>query len=51
MDWRLIYRSHSDMMALAAALTGDAVADCQVYDDNDDAITCLLVSKASCASR
>src|ERR1700722_7733139 len=47
MDWRLIYRSHSDMTALAAALPRSAVADCQVFDDNDDAIACLLVSKAS----
>jgi hypothetical protein len=47
MDWRLIYRNHGDMQALAAALPRSAVADCQVFDDNDDAITCLLVSKAS----
>jgi extracellular factor (EF) 3-hydroxypalmitic acid methyl ester biosynthesis protein len=47
MDWRLIYRNHSDMMALAATLPRSAVADCQVFDDSDDAITCLLVSKAS----
>jgi len=47
MDWRLIYRNHADMLALAAALPQSAVADCQVFDDNDDAITCLLVSKAS----
>jgi len=47
MDWRLIYRTHSDMLALAAALPRSAVADCQVFDDSDAAITCLLVSKAS----
>lgn len=47
MDWHLIYRNHYDMMALAAALPRNSVADCEVFDDHDDAITCLLVSKAS----
>jgi extracellular factor (EF) 3-hydroxypalmitic acid methyl ester biosynthesis protein len=51
MDWRLIYRNHSDMMALAAALPRSAVADCQVFDDNDDAITCLLVGYALACHR
>jgi hypothetical protein len=46
MDWHLIYRNHVDMMALAAALPTSLVADYQVFDDPDDAITCLLVSKA-----
>jgi len=46
MDWRLIYRNQSDMMALAAALPRNSVADCQVFDDSDDAITFLLVTKA-----
>ena len=46
MDWHLIYRNHADMKALAAALPRSAVADCQVFDDHDDAITFLLVSKA-----
>jgi hypothetical protein len=46
MDWHLIYRNRADMMALAAALPRSAVADCQVFDDRDDAITYLLVSKA-----
>jgi hypothetical protein len=46
MDWRLIYRNQSDMMALAAALPRNPVADCQVFDDSDDAITFLLVTKA-----
>jgi hypothetical protein len=45
MDWRLIYRNQSDMMALAAALPRNSVADCQVFDDSDDAITFLLVTK------
>jgi hypothetical protein len=47
MDWHLIYRNHSDMMALAGALPRNSVADCRVFDDRDDAITFLLVSKAS----
>ncbi len=47
MDWHLIYRNPSDMRALAAALPTNSVADCQVFDDPDDAITFLLVSKAS----
>jgi len=47
MDWHLIYRNHADMQALAAALPPDAGADCQIFDDNDEAITYLLVSKAS----
>jgi len=46
MDWHLIYRDHADMQALAAALPPSAVADCRIFDDNDDAITFLLVSKA-----
>jgi hypothetical protein len=47
MDWHLIYRDHTDMLALAAALPRSSVADCQIFDDRDEAITCLLVSKAS----
>jgi hypothetical protein len=47
MDWHLIYRNHADMAALASSLPQDAVADCRVFDDNHDAITFLLVSKAS----
>ena len=46
MDWHLIYRNHADMRALAAALPHGSVADRQVFDDPDDAITFLLVSKA-----
>ena len=45
MDWHLIYRGQADMRALAAALPPDKVANCRVFDDNDDAITFLLVSK------
>ena len=46
MDWHLIYRNHADMRALAAALPLGSVADCQVFNDRDEAITFLLVSKA-----
>jgi hypothetical protein len=46
MDWRLIYRNHDDMRALAAALPADGVADFEIFDDDDDTITFLLVSKA-----
>ena len=46
MDWRLIYRNHDEMRALAAALPADRVADIEVFDDDDDTITFLLVSKA-----
>src|SRR5262249_27223071 len=47
MDWHLIYRTHADMHGLAAALPADQVADCEVFDDADDTITFLIVSKAS----
>jgi hypothetical protein len=47
MDWHLIYRDQSDMRALAAALPAAEVADCQVFDDSEKAITYLLVVKAS----
>jgi extracellular factor (EF) 3-hydroxypalmitic acid methyl ester biosynthesis protein len=47
MEWRLIYRNHAEMWALAAALPQCAVADCRVFDDSGDAITFLLVTKAS----
>jgi extracellular factor (EF) 3-hydroxypalmitic acid methyl ester biosynthesis protein len=46
MDWRLIYRDHADMQALAEALPPSDVADCRIFDDSDDAITFLLLSKA-----
>lgn len=47
MDWHLIYRDHADMRALVTALPQSEVADYQVFDDDDDAITFLLVTKAS----
>jgi hypothetical protein len=46
MDWHLIYRNHDDMRALAASLPADTVAGADVFDDDDDTITFLLVSKA-----
>jgi len=46
MDWRLIYRDHADMQALADALPSTEVADCRIFDDPDDTITFLLVTKA-----
>ena len=46
MDWHLIYRTHTDMEALAAVLPSNDVADCQIFDDSEDAITYLLVAKA-----
>ena len=46
MDWRLIYRNHADMEKLIEALPAGAVADYQIFDDPDDAIAFLLVTKA-----
>jgi extracellular factor (EF) 3-hydroxypalmitic acid methyl ester biosynthesis protein len=46
MDWRLIYRNHDDMAVLAAVLPPGAVAATEIFDDNDGAITFLLVKKA-----
>jgi extracellular factor (EF) 3-hydroxypalmitic acid methyl ester biosynthesis protein len=46
MDWRLIYRNHADMQSLANALPRGEVAHCRIFDDPDDTITFLLVSKA-----
>jgi hypothetical protein len=45
MDWRLIYRDHADMRALAAALPASDVAESRIFDDGDKAITFLLVAK------
>jgi len=45
MDWHLIYRDHADMEALAAALPHSHVENYQVFDDDHEAITYLLVSK------
>jgi hypothetical protein len=46
MDWHLIYRDHADMRALAASLPVEETAGVEVFDDDDDTITFLLVSKA-----
>ncbi len=45
MDWHLIYRDHTDMQTLANALPSADVADCRIFDDPDDTITFLLVTK------
>ena len=45
MDWRLIYRDRDDMRALASALPADRVAGVDIFDDDDDTIAFLLVSK------
>ena len=46
MDWRLIYRDHADMQAMADGLPATQIADCQIFDDDDDTITFLLVTKS-----
>jgi hypothetical protein len=46
MDWHLIYRDHADMQALVDVLPASEVADSRIFDDNDSAITFLLVTKA-----
>ncbi len=48
MDWHLIYRNHDDMRALAAALPAGGVADFDIFDDDDETITFLAVSKTHC---
>jgi hypothetical protein len=45
MDWRLIYRDHADMQAMADALPSTDVNECHIFDDPDDTITFLLVTK------
>lgn len=47
MDWHLVYRDHADMKALAGGLPQSAVADCQIFNDDEGAIVYLQVSKAS----
>jgi extracellular factor (EF) 3-hydroxypalmitic acid methyl ester biosynthesis protein len=46
MDWHLIYRNHDEMGALADALPANRVAGVEIFDDEEDTITFLLVSKA-----
>ena len=46
MDWHLIYRDHAEMQELAAALPLHEVADYQIFDDHQDAITYLAIAKA-----
>jgi hypothetical protein len=47
MDWCLIYRTNSEMHALARMLPRHQVADYRVFDDGNEAITYLLVSRAN----
>jgi len=47
MDWSLIYRNHAEMYDLAAALPAHEVANVQVFNDPDDAIAFLLVTKSA----
>ena len=44
MNWHLVYRTHTDMEALAAILPQDGVAGYQIFDDPDKAIA-LRVAK------
>jgi hypothetical protein len=46
MDCHLIYRDDADMRSIAAALPKDSVARAQVFADDVNTITYLLVSKA-----
>jgi len=45
MDWHLIYRTRGDMQTLADAVPSSEVADCRIFDDPDDTITFLLVTR------
>jgi hypothetical protein len=46
MNWHLVYRDHAAMQALADVLPPTAVAECNVFDDETETITFLLVAKA-----
>jgi len=45
MDWHLIYRTEAAMWELASGIPKEQIADCQVFEDDLDAINYLLVSK------
>jgi hypothetical protein len=47
MDWHLIYRDEADMWALSSGLRQQGMSECQVFDDDVDTITYLLVQKSS----
>jgi len=49
MDWHLIYRDHAGMAALTASLPGSEIDSVEIFDDPDDTITFLLVSKRNTA--
>ena len=46
MNWHLIYRDHADMRSLVDALPPTAVADFNIFDDDDETIVFLQVTKA-----
>ena len=45
MDWHLIYRTHAEMHALTTALPASAIANVEIFDDEDATITFLLVTR------
>jgi hypothetical protein len=47
MDWSLIYRDHSDMYQLAMALPMDQISAIELFNDPDDTIAFLTVTKSS----
>ena len=47
MDWHLIYRNHADMRSLVNALPPASVADFTIFDDDDDTIVFLQVTKGA----
>lgn len=46
MDWHLIYRDHDDLFKLLAAMPGNRIADCRVFNDPYDTIGYLMLAKA-----
>jgi hypothetical protein len=46
MDWHLIYRNHDEMRSLVDALPAGSVADYKIFDDEDDTIVFLQITKA-----
>ena len=49
MDWHLIYRDHPQMIDLTADVPAEQVAGMEVFNDPDDTIAFLVVSKAEAA--
>ena len=48
MDWHLIYRNHAQMHDLAAVLPVNEVAGLEVFNDPDNAIVFMVVTKTDC---